>query len=217
MDTFDYSTLLTTDIDHLRNTAARARSLLAAVTPGALEVGEIITDAKEKLPHGKFGPWCIEALGIDRRRAQIYMNLAKFAKVHGREQIQKLPLKAAHYVAARSVPASVALEVMNLVAAGNIPTAADIKDLIREGCQADNQPGYDPEADAEALSALLSEALAPPSLIRLAIFLDEATPRAIRELGRKLKGIVPVDSGYQVAHGEFGASSVGVSRAVGNG
>lgn len=218
MDTFDYSTLLTTDIDHLRSTAARARSLLGAVTPGAIEVGEIIADAKEKLPHGKFGAWCIEALGIDRRRAQFYMNLAKFAKVHGREQIQKLPLKAANYVAARSVPASVAVEIMNLVAAGNIPTAAEIKNLVREGCQAEDQPGYgsEPDAEIEALSDLLSEALGPPGLIRLATFLDGATPRAARELGRKLKGTVPVDPGYRVAHGEFGTGP-GVARAVGNG
>ena len=70
MDTFDYASLGPLDTDHLRATAQRARFLMAAVTPAAIEVGQIIADAKEALPHGKFGSRCSEALGIDRRRAQ---------------------------------------------------------------------------------------------------------------------------------------------------
>ena len=219
MDTFDYSTLVSPDIDHLRKTAVRARCLLAAVTPAAIEVGEIIADAKEKVPHGKFGLWCSEALGIDRRRAQLYMNLAKFAKVHGREQIEKLPLKAAHYIAARSIPASVAAEVMSLVAAGKPSTAAAIKVLIRERCQVENQPGAGPEPgdEMEALSSLLLETIAPPDLVRLSLFLTDATPHAVRELGRKLGGIVPLNFDGRLADRAFGTSSARIGDAAGNG
>jgi hypothetical protein len=60
MDTFDYAQSTSVDIDHLRRAAARAR-----------EIGAIITDAKDQIPHGKFRLCCIEALGSDRRRAQV--------------------------------------------------------------------------------------------------------------------------------------------------
>ena len=198
MDTFDYASLGSLDIDHLRTTAERARLLIAAVTPGAIEVGQIIANAKEALPHGKFGSWCSEALGIDRRRAQLYMSLAKLAKVHGREQIEKLPLKAAHYIAARSIPASVAAEVLSLVAAGQAPTGAAIKGLIRERCPVENSPGDAQEPDEiEALSGLLSEGLAAPRAARLATFLMDASPQAVRELGRKLQRAAPSDAWLQ--------------------
>jgi hypothetical protein len=95
MDNFDYSSLGSVDIEHLRNAASRARALLAAVTPAAIEIGQIIAAAKDQIPHGKFGDWCLESLGIHRRRAQLYMRLAKGADVHGREQIEKLSLTAA--------------------------------------------------------------------------------------------------------------------------
>jgi hypothetical protein len=89
------------------------------------------------------------------------MSLAKFAKLHGREQIEKLPLKVAHYIAARSIPASVAAEVLGLVAAGQAPTGAAIKGLIRERRQVENPPGGGQEPDEiEALSGLLWEGMA---------------------------------------------------------
>jgi hypothetical protein len=199
MDTFDYSLLTSVDIDHLRQASARARSLLAAVTPGAIEIGDIITGAKDKIPHGQFGPWCIEALGIDRRRAQIYMNLAKLARTHGRELVEKLPLVAAHHVAARSTPEKVVAEVMGRVAAGNIPTAAVVKGLIRERRKIEVPPTDDlgPEDEIEVLSGLLIDALDALCLGRLAIFLSAASPRAIGELGRNLEASMPIEPAVQ--------------------
>jgi hypothetical protein len=199
MDTFDYSLLTSVDIDHLRQASARARSLLAAVTPAAIEIGDIITDAKDKIPHGQFGPWCIEALCIDRRRAQIYMNLAKLAKTHGRELVEKLPLVAAHHAAARSTPERVVAEVMGRVAAGNIPTAAVVKGLIRDTRKIEAPPADDlgPEDEIEVLSGLLIDALDALCLGRLAIFLSAASPQAIRELGGSLEASMPIEPAVQ--------------------
>jgi hypothetical protein len=92
MDTFDYSQLTLVDVDLLRQGSARVRFLLSTVTPGAIEIGDIISDGRDKIPHGQFGPWCIKSLGIDRRRAQLYMNLAKFAKTHGASWSRNFPL-----------------------------------------------------------------------------------------------------------------------------
>jgi hypothetical protein len=199
MDTFDYSLLTSVDIDHLRQASARVRVLLAAVTPGAIEIGDIITDARDKIPHGKFGPWCIEALGIDRRRAQIYMNLSKLAKTQGRDLVEKLPLVAAHHVAARSTPQRVVAEVMKRVAVGNIPTAAVVKGLIRETRTIEAPPADDlgPEAETEVLSGLLINALDARCVGRLAIFLSTASRQAIGELGRSLEAAMPIEPAVQ--------------------
>jgi Protein of unknown function (DUF3102) len=199
MDTFDYSLLTSVDIHHLRQASNRARSLLAAVTPGAIEIGDIIIDAKDKIPHGQFGAWCSEALGIDRRRAQIYTNLAKLAKTHGRELVEKLPLVAAHHVAARSTPEKVVAEVMDRVAAGNIPTATVVKGLIRETRKIETPRADDlgPEDEIEVLSGFLLDALDGLCLSRLAKFFSAASPQAVRELGRSLEASMPDRSGCQ--------------------
>jgi hypothetical protein len=195
MDTFDYSTLISVDIDHLRHAAARARALLAAVTPAAIEIGGIIAEARETIPHGKFAQWCVAALAISPRRAQIYMNLAKLATTHGREQVEKLPLTAAHHIAARSTPPWVIDDVLNRVAAGNIPTAAVVKALIRETRKVATPPSAEPGSEEEIgiLSGFLIDALDAPSLGRLRAFLSGASPQAIRDLNRRLERSTPIE------------------------
>jgi hypothetical protein len=210
VDRFDYSQLISVDVDHIRQASGRARSLLAAVTPGAIEVGDIITDVKDKIPHGHFGPWCSEALGIDRRRAQLYMNLAKFSKTHGRELVEKLPLVAAHHVAARSTPERVVAEVMKRIAAGNIPTAAVVKGLIRETRNFEAPPAEDlgPESEIKVLSGLLIGTLDTLCLGRLAMFLSAASPQAIGELGRSLEAAMPIEPAVESgATGPWGSTS----------
>jgi Protein of unknown function (DUF3102) len=207
VDRFDYSQLISVDVDHIRQSSGRARSLLAAVTPGAIEIGDIITDVKDKIPHGHFGPWCAEGLGIDRRRAQLYMNLAKFSKTHGRELVEKLPLVAAHHVAARSTPERVVAEVMKRVAAGNIPTAAVVKGLIRETRTIEAPPADDLGSEIEVLSGFLIDALDALCLGRLANFLSAASPQAIGKLGRSLEASMPIEPAVQSGATGPGAST----------
>ncbi len=194
MDRFDYSTLTSVNIEFLRQTAARGRALIVLVTPAVIELGDIITDARDIIPHGYFGTWCIEALGIDRRLAQKYMNLAKAAKTHGREQVEKLSVTAAHYIAAPSTPDAVVAEVLDRVTAGNIPTAAEVKDLIRETRTFGTRPGADQELDdeIEVLSGLLIDALDASYLTRLRAFLLGASPQAIHEFCCSLEVTTPI-------------------------
>src|SRR5262245_46772298 len=83
MDNFNYQSLTGVDIDALRNRAARVRSLISTLTPQAIQIGDLIRQSKEELPHGRFGSWCAEALLIDRRLAQAYMRLAEVARKYG--------------------------------------------------------------------------------------------------------------------------------------
>ena len=194
MEEFDYSTLISVDTDRLRNNATRVRLLLKAVTPAAIEIGDIIADARDKIPHGMFGSWCVAELGIERRSAQLYMNLARLAATHGREKVEKLPLTAAYRIAARSTPEAVVADLMERVAAGDIPTDTAVKDLIRKQREVRRGPGDDRarHEDVAVLSDLLVNALDTGGLARLTVFLTGASSDAIRELVRNLEVSAPV-------------------------
>lgn len=198
MDDFDYSVIKVVDIDYLRRKAERARTLVALVMPACIELGEILIEVRDRIPHGYFGPYCLEALHIDRRRAQILMNLAKLAKTHGREQVEKLSPTAAQHIAAPSAPTSVVAAVLDSVAAGNIPTAAAVKNLIRD-TGIETQPATAPglEDEIEALTDLLLDALDASGLARLNAFLSGASPDAIQNLCRSLEASAPIAAAAQ--------------------
>jgi hypothetical protein len=193
-DNFDYK-LLKIDADQLRQTSALVRNLVANFTPAAIEIGDLLADARNRLPHGLFGPYCVAALAMDRRLAQAYMALAKAAEKYGRAQVEKLPLTAAHAVAARSTPTSVVSEVLNRVAAGNIPTAAVVRNLIRDARSikpAASGNDAEQEREVEILSGVLMDTLDAAKLAQLAGFLSGASQEAIRELGRSLEAPEPI-------------------------
>jgi hypothetical protein len=188
LDGFNYS-LLKVDADRLRQTAERVRTLVTNFTPAALDIGDLLTDAKYRIPHGLFGPWCLEALAMDRRLAEQYMALAKAAAKYGRPEIEKLPLTAAHAIAARSTPTEVVTDVLNRVAAGNIPTTAVVKNMIRDARSIKAPASGDkagPEHKVEILSGVLRETLDAVNLAQLGEFLSGASQEAIRKLGRNL-------------------------------
>jgi hypothetical protein len=191
MDRFDYSKLTAVDTESLRRKADRVRTLLATLTPAAIEVGTIIADARDKIPHGQFGAWCVAALGIDRRRAQLYMKLAEFAAIHGREQVEKLPLTAVHHMAAQSTPAAVVQQVLERAANGDIPTAGAVRALIRETSTLERVREVPRSVDDEIdiLSELLRRSLDSHDLYRLARFAAVASPDAMREFGSRLASL----------------------------
>jgi hypothetical protein len=199
MDHFDYTPIVKVDTEHLRDNAARARTLLAMIMPAVIEVGEIVIDSRDRIPHGFFQTWCNAALGIDHRSALNYSNLAKLARKHGRERVEKLSITAAYRLAAPSTPAGVVTEVLDSVAAGNVPTAKQVKNLIREtrGNEAPRGAGKRPTEEIEALSGLLSVTLEPSGLDRLRSFLIGASPQSIQELCRRLEAYAPGASRVQ--------------------
>jgi Protein of unknown function (DUF3102) len=200
-DNFDYSILMV-DADALRQTAERVRTLVTKLTPAALDIGNLLTDAKRRIPHGLFGAWCLEALAMDRRLAEQYMALAKAAEKYGRPVIEKLPLTAAHAIAARSTPTEVVTDVLNRVAAGNIPTAAVVKNMIRDSRSSKapasgDDPG--PERKVEILSGVLMETLDAANLAQLAEFLSSASQNEIRTLGRNLEASSALNPTWNLA------------------
>ena len=61
-------------------------------------------------------------------------------KTHMESRSKSFPLRPAHYIAAPSTPDAVVAEASDRVTAGNIPTAAEVKDLICEA-RTSGKPG----------------------------------------------------------------------------
>jgi hypothetical protein len=185
MDRFDYRSLLSTNCEWLRNTAAEVRSLVVSFTPTAIKIGKMLALAKDEIPHGRFGDWCVKALNMDRRLVQLYMALAKAAEKYGYEIIEKLPLATAHLIAARATPDEVVSVVLDGVKSGDIPAAAVVKSMIRDKRLAKAEP-VGAENEVKLLSDLLMDALDTDHLVRLKAFLADAPREAIRALCRNL-------------------------------
>jgi hypothetical protein len=194
MDSFDYDSLLDVDTNGLRGGAARVRALVSTFTPQAIEIGRILKQSKAVLPHGRFGDWCDEALQIDRRLAQAYMNLAEVAGKYGPDRVGSLPLTVAHRFARPSTPETVRNAVLERACSGRPVTTAVMMELIR---QKRPSPGgicsTDPADEADNLSALLVKNLSEADLGRLARFLASAPQEDTRRLGRSLNMCVGRD------------------------
>jgi hypothetical protein len=199
MDRFDYAKIAETNIDSLRQSAARGRQLLQQITPLVFELGGIIAEVRDAIPHGFFGLWCTEALGIEHRTALNYSNLAKLAMNHDRSKLEKLSLSAAYRISAPSTPAAAVVEVLNRVAVGDIPTATTVKNLIRQIRQSQTPHDSDKtmQAEVEVIAGLLAEALNGPDLKKLKKFLLNASPEAVRALCH-LDVTVPMSSAANV-------------------
>jgi hypothetical protein len=199
MDHFDYTPIVKVDTEHLRDNAARARTLLALIMPAVIEVGEIVIESRDRIPHGFFQAWCEHAMGIDHRSALNYASLAKLARKHGRERIEKLSLSAGYRLAAPSTPAGVVTEILDRVAAGDVPSAKQVKELIRKtrGNEATSGAGKQPTEEIEVLSGLLNDTLEPSCLVRLRSFLIGSSQQSIQELCRRLEASAPGASRVQ--------------------
>jgi len=116
--TFDYSLFSPSDAAFLRETAGQVRALVRKATPIVIQIGDRLAAAKERLPHGQFGPYCVDEAGIPIRSAENYMSLAELAKVYPPSLLARLPATAGYKLAENTTPAAVVAAVMSEVAAG---------------------------------------------------------------------------------------------------
>ncbi|MBN9039848.1 MAG: hypothetical protein BGP05_21935 [Rhizobiales bacterium 62-47] len=128
--TFNYAAL-----DREKEVAARAaasliKALMQRAAGDIIEIGKQLHEQKEALPRGSFIPWIEAEFSMSTRSAQMYMRIAeklgdKYATV------AHLGVRALNELASIDGPEVVA-EVERRIAAGEIPTAADIRRMKEE-------------------------------------------------------------------------------------
>src|SRR3954463_12430055 len=125
---FDYSDIPPSETQQLRLIAQRVKKLLPTIIPAIIQVGTYLEEAKAMIPHGRFGAYCVEEMGISDKSAQNYMNLAKLARTRDPTDLAKLAAGAAYELAAKSAPETVISEVLSDVRAGRSVSEDEVKE-----------------------------------------------------------------------------------------
>lgn len=93
-------------------------------------MGGALVEAKQFFPHGMFLCWCRLVLGIEPRRAQLYMNVARLYEKYGKD-VCLLPLTAAQDLGSSSVREETVHEVLARVRRGERVTVDWVQSTIR--------------------------------------------------------------------------------------
>jgi Protein of unknown function (DUF3102) len=160
-----------------------------------LEAGNLLMEAKQRLPYGEYLPWVQQACGLKPRYAQQLIKAAEWsnaqhvAHLNGVADIATLFL-----LSADATPEDVRAWFMARAAAGDVPTRAEVAERKR---QAAGKPAAPRPVELRALAlvrkAQLSDAEAALSLARSITTVNEAQVReevGLRELpkGKVLNG-----------------------------
>jgi hypothetical protein len=95
-----------------------------------IEIGRELHAVKQRLEHGQFLKWIVEACELAPRHAQLMMRAAQWAE--GRDEIvSHLEPTTLYLLAARSTPKIVRQEVLSRLEEGQRPAPQVVKDLIR--------------------------------------------------------------------------------------
>jgi Protein of unknown function (DUF3102) len=139
---FDYDTIAADLAEDLRSDAERIRERITKSMSDLIEIGRDLNAVKARLAHGQFLQWVEAEIGIHRRTAQRYMQVADLAEAKG-DMVSFLTPGAAYRLSAKSTPPEVVTTVMRRIEAGEVLSDKAIDSLVREkkGRQKDEQRG----------------------------------------------------------------------------
>lgn len=127
-----------------------------------VEVGKTLLTIKELLPHRQFLDWLMTEFGLKERSVQSMMNVARiYGEPEKAQRVALLSAGALYELAAPSTPATARTVIEERIAAGEIPTRAEVKQVIDE-----HKPGTprvkppEPEPAIEASYTVITE---PPT------------------------------------------------------
>jgi hypothetical protein len=116
---FDYGDMEPAIADDLRARADRIHTSISKTVDTIVAIGNELLAAKEHLvKHGQFRIWVEDAVGIQARTAQNYMNAARLAGKRKNETISHLRPAALYQLAAPSTPPQAVDAVLSRIEGG---------------------------------------------------------------------------------------------------
>jgi hypothetical protein len=124
----------------LRTHADDIRALGKRTIANTIEIGHLLTEAKEIVGHGNFGPWLDREFGWSERTARNFMGVYELARTSTLGKPEKfadlgIPVSDLYLLAAPSTPEEVRDEMLARAEAGEPPTRNEIKGAIAENRQ----------------------------------------------------------------------------------
>jgi hypothetical protein len=114
----------------LRAHARVIQRLGRRVISDIVEIGRRLTDAKERLGHGKFLTWLAAEFGWSERTAENFMRVYDRSRKSEKFADLDLPISALYLLAAPSTPDKALEEVAMRVGNGNGVSVAEVRDII---------------------------------------------------------------------------------------
>jgi hypothetical protein len=130
---FDYDQLSGDDWKFVQDARDEIRRLGKQTVESICEIGRLLTEVKQRLPHGQWLPWLKAEFAWSERTAQRFMDshaLIKSANLADLPRLLELPPSAVADLAARSTPEAARQEVLQQVAAGSTPTTSEVKNTV---------------------------------------------------------------------------------------
>ena len=126
-----------------------AREAKAQITPGFLDLGARLNEAKEMLQHGEWLPWLEREMQFSERTAQKFMALAR--EYEGNPQLAS-DLGSEKAFALLALPKEEREEIAanGATVNGKTKAPADLTTRDVKQIEAERKQGYDPRADAQA-------------------------------------------------------------------
>jgi hypothetical protein len=183
---FDYSGIPPYEAMQLRLISKRVKELLPTIVPMIIELGTHLEKAKPMLPHGRFGAYCKEEMGISDKSAQNYMNLAKLARTREPADLAKLNAGAAYELAAKNTPETVVSEVLDDVRGGRLVTEDEVKERIAKAKGQAREKSFD-MLSVDQIAHLLIEALDRDGVRHVELFLRSAGKADVKALSVRLQ------------------------------
>jgi Protein of unknown function (DUF3102) len=125
---FDYAALDRPVEVSARSDASLVKGLMRRTAEDLIEIGTALIRQKGSLPHGMFLPWIEAEFVMSENTATRMMNVAR---VFGGKSasVEDLTPTALYELAAPSTPLEVRIEIDKRIEAGELVTAADIREL----------------------------------------------------------------------------------------
>ena len=131
---FDYGQLTGADWQFVQDARDEIQLLGKQTVESICEIGRLLAEVKQRLPHGQWLPWLAAEFAWSERTAQRFMDshgLIKSANLSDLPRLLELPPSSIADLAARATPEMARRDVLDQVAAGHTPTTSDVKETIR--------------------------------------------------------------------------------------
>jgi hypothetical protein len=130
---FDYGQLDDVTGQFVRNATKAIQQLGKQTVESIVAIGRHLTEVRERLPHGQWGPWLRSEFGWSDRTARRFMDshaLIKSANLSDLPRLLELPPSSLAQLGAPSTPEPARQSVLTRIAAGNTPTVSQVQMTI---------------------------------------------------------------------------------------
>jgi len=127
---FDYGELAQEDRAYVKHRELLIRETAKQTAQGIVNIGQLLSEAKERLEHGKWLPWLKLSFGWSRQSAVRFIQVYELSKCQNFGHLE-IDVSALYLIAAPATPEPVVAEVIKRAKAGEPMTRAKAVEVLK--------------------------------------------------------------------------------------